>query len=55
MYCFPHLTDGCRSVVDQDTDRWVAEALSTPIRRKMEEEEELEKTDQKQWTEIVCA
>ncbi|KAH7108425.1 phosphatase phospho-type [Auriculariales sp. MPI-PUGE-AT-0066] len=41
------------SVVDQDTDRWVAEVLSTPIRRKMETEEELEKADTKQWTEIV--
>lgn len=43
-----------RSVVDQDTDRWVAEVLSTPIRRKMEDLEKLEKENKIQWTEIVC-
>ncbi|KZV82978.1 hypothetical protein EXIGLDRAFT_729081 [Exidia glandulosa HHB12029] len=41
------------SVVDQDTDRWVAEVLSTPIRRKMEDLEQLEKQDKMQWIDIV--
>ncbi|EJD52395.1 hypothetical protein AURDEDRAFT_81973 [Auricularia subglabra TFB-10046 SS5] len=39
------------SVVDQDTDRWVAEVLSTPMRRKMED---LEAEAKIQWTEIVA-
>lgn len=39
------------SVVDQDTDRWVAEVLSTPMRRKMED---LEGDAKIQWTEIVA-
>lgn len=43
------------SVVDQDTDRWVAEVLSTPVRRKMEDQEQLEKKGLIQWTEIVAA